>query len=391
MSTLQRESISLDPSPSLRDMDDPCPCLMGAECGFAHVRLREQKFTSSVTVHAVHHSNASPNEYPRYPPGRKIAVCEPNVKRDHQSIDSGDVFLTKGADEYLEQHQHSEDEEDPDACGEANSKNDTSPHLGENDTADGTPSKKLTLMQHCAHFAKNGFCSLGRQCRFIHAVAKLKCNQPPPPAATTPKEELSLAAPLPKDLPRHSSSPGLTQSTESSRHTIKQPVTPQRTLSLGSIPSKAITTANSAANCKMCESPMLKRTAASWQGMKQHPQVSVSAQPRTVQTSPSQVVFALPWVQPTNSPRRHPPPQASSSPFVVVMPSPMSLPDPMMSMPSVNVGHAPVTMAPQMVLVMPSQPSPLMQPQCAPQVPTPAGSFRIGVAGSGPVYVHPQH
>eukprot|EP00796_Vickermania_ingenoplastis_P010241 gene10241-7180_t len=93
---------------------------------------------SHILRHSLHSRWTTKAMYTTLPPGVPFQVALPNTPTPVDEYDSGELFATKGAQEYYD-------------------------HLVKN--------KLSTLsMQHCAHFTKNGICCFGEDCAFVHVV-----------------------------------------------------------------------------------------------------------------------------------------------------------------------------------------------------------------------------
>lgn len=91
-----------------------------------------------ILKHSLHSRWTTKAMYPTLPSGVKFQVALPNTPTPVDEYDSGELFATKGAQEYYD-------------------------HVVNN--------KVSTLsMQHCAHFTKNGICCFGEDCAFVHVV-----------------------------------------------------------------------------------------------------------------------------------------------------------------------------------------------------------------------------
>lgn len=91
-----------------------------------------------ILQHSLHSRWTSKWMYRTLPPGVTFQIALPNTPTPVEEYDSGDIFYTRGANEYYEQIK----------------KHHQSP----------------LSMQHCAHLTKNGLCCFGEDCAFVHVV-----------------------------------------------------------------------------------------------------------------------------------------------------------------------------------------------------------------------------
>ena len=134
------------------------------------------------TVHANTHAAEA---HMCFTSGFDIPIAAPNELCASEKIPSGKVFVTKGALEFFETTLLPADNSLPQLpplahlviSSEASASDTTTiPQQDDvvtaNNTNATTPSQAAvrSVLQHCAHFSKNGICALGAECLFVHAV-----------------------------------------------------------------------------------------------------------------------------------------------------------------------------------------------------------------------------
>lgn len=116
-------------------------CSNGFACREVHfVRdegLEPGAMSAAIRVNDVHHRDVPQDTYATLPAGHHIPLSLPNMSHSSEPFPTERIFVTKGVQEYFDE------------------------------MLVGQPTMN---MQHCAHFAKNGMCCFGPDCRFVHVA-----------------------------------------------------------------------------------------------------------------------------------------------------------------------------------------------------------------------------
>eukprot|EP00658_Telonema_sp_P-2_P023314 TRINITY_DN19338_c0_g2_i2.p1 TRINITY_DN19338_c0_g2~~TRINITY_DN19338_c0_g2_i2.p1 ORF type:complete len:372 (-),score=77.50 TRINITY_DN19338_c0_g2_i2:563-1678(-) len=190
------------------------------------------------------HANTHPAEaHMCFTTGFDVPIAAPNELCASEKIPSEKVFMTKGALEFFETTLCPADSTLPplpqlahlvissgasaDVAPQQQQQqdDDTTKNNITNATTTAAAQSQVTVrsvLQHCAHFSKNGICALGAECLFVHAVG-YSC--PSQPATTTKSADIKSEA---KSSPSLVAPPGAALRVPSSESNTRNDVSQQQ-------------------------------------------------------------------------------------------------------------------------------------------------------------------